>query len=93
MALRLRVRIRSQEIQYKINLIHETRKSRNNCVILKVNHKVPRSSYRKLSEKVINKHRSSFLALQQRHPGFPTALSISHEVIYNLKSLNVQQAA
>lgn len=77
-ALRLRRWIIRQEIQYKINLTHETRKSRSCCIILKVNHKVLQSSYMRWSEKVINSHGNSLPTSQKCfRSGFPKALSIS----------------
>lgn len=87
--LRLTVRIIHREIQYRINLTHETRKRKNHCLIQKVSQKVLLTS----SEKVINAHGNSFPASQQRHSDFPTALFISHDVNSKPNGLNVQHAA
>lgn len=77
-AVRLRRWTIHWEIQYKINLTHETRKSRSHCIILKVNHKVLRRSYMRWSEKVINSHRNSLPTSQECfRSAFLKALSIS----------------
>lgn len=87
--LRRTVRKIHQEIQYKINLASEIRKSKNHCLILKVNQK----DLLKSSEKVINSHGNSFPASQQRYPDFSTALFVNHDVNNKPDRLNVQQAA
>lgn len=81
-ALRFRRWIIHWEIQYKINLKHETRKSRRHCIILKVNHKVLQSSYVRWSEKVIHSHGNSLLISQDCfRSGFPKVLFVGDQLM------------